>query len=102
MKHIWLSIALVVCAFGAYADEDGTTAGEEPSVREFVRQESLEIPGLTAGCHVCEWRPKLNQKPAPEQCGTDDAGKPLVGLFECGFSEDCERVCHFLGCGEGG
>jgi hypothetical protein len=54
---------------------------------------------LTAGCHICEWRPRPNQRPAEEQCGLDDAGNPQVGLFECGFSEDCQRVCHFIRCG---
>jgi hypothetical protein len=67
---------------------------------EYERQESLEIPGLTAGCHICEWRPKLNNMPAPDQCGTDEAGEPLVGLFQCGYSEDCQRICNFLGCEE--
>ena len=62
------------------------------------RSDSLEIPGLTAGCHICEWRPKLNQMPAAEQCGADDAGIAKVGLFECGFSQDCQRECHFLRC----
>ena len=93
MKRILLCAAFIGLACTVYAGE------EEPGI-EYERQESLELPGLTAGCHVCEWRPKLNQKPAPDQCGVDDEGKPLLGLFECGFSEDCERVCNFLGCGE--
>jgi len=74
------------------------TAGDKPTP-QFSRIDSLELPGLTAGCHVCEWRPKLNQKPAAEQCGTDDSGAAKVGLFECGFAEDCERLCNFLRCG---
>ena len=73
-------------------------AGER-STPQFSRFDGLELPGLTAGCHVCEWRPKLNQKPAAEQCGTDDSGAAKVGLFECGFAEDCERLCSFLRCG---
>ena len=95
MKRILISIALIVLGltgFPAVAEEDVEI--------EYVRQESLEIPGLTAGCHICEWRPQLNQKPAAEQCGVNDAGDPIIGLFECGFSQDCERVCNLLGCGE--
>lgn len=76
----------------------GLAAGNEDPPR-LTRNESLEIPGLTAGCHICEWRPKLNQMPAAEQCGSDDAGAPLAGLFECGFSQDCQRECHFIRCG---
>ena len=94
MKRILLYMALSALAITAFADEGDVS-------NTYQRQETLELPGINAGCHVCEWRPKLNQKPAPEQCGVDSAGKPLVGLFECGFSEDCERVCHFLGCEEG-
>lgn len=94
MKRIVLCIALLALGLNALAEDDDFPP-------EYERQESLEIPGLTAGCHVCEWRPKLNQKPAPDQCGVDAAGRPLLGLFECGYSEDCERVCNFLGCGEG-
>lgn len=93
MKRLVLCIALMAFGFNAFADEDDFPL-------EYERQESLEIPGLTAGCHVCEWRPKLNQKPAAEQCGVNASGEPLLGLFECGYSEDCERVCNFLGCGE--
>jgi hypothetical protein len=77
----------------AIADDGG------PASRP-VRSDSLELPGLTAGCHVCEWRPKLNQRPAAEECGIDDAGQPRTAIFECGFSEDCERVCNFLHCAE--
>jgi len=75
-------------------------ADQDPPAIEYERQESLEIPGLTAGCHICEWRPNLNNMPAPDQCGTDASGEPLVGLFQCGYSEDCQRVCNFLGCEE--
>lgn len=74
-------------------------AGDETLSRP-ARSESLELPGLTAGCHICEWRPKLNQRPASSECGIDDAGQARVGLFECGFSQDCERVCNFLSCAE--
>jgi hypothetical protein len=95
MKRFLCCIALVALGWSAIADEGDFST-------EYERQESLELPGLTAGCHVCEWRPKLNQKPSPEQCGLDGSGKPLLGLYECGFSEDCERVCNFLGCGEEG
>ena len=93
MKRILLCIALIALSSNAFADDEDLPL-------EYERQESLELPGLTAGCHVCEWRPRLNNKPAPDQCGFDDAGDPLIGLFECGFSEDCERVCLFLGCGD--
>lgn len=62
-----------------------------------TRSESLEIPGLTA-CHQCEWRPKPNERPAAEQCGTGADGKAFIAEFECGFSQDCERVCNFVRC----
>jgi hypothetical protein len=74
-------------------------AADDESAPRASRIDTLELPGLTAGCHICEWRPKLNQKPAAEQCGIDDSGAAKVGLFECGFSPDCERQCHFLRCG---
>ena len=83
---------VALCAPAAFA------AGEEQVSRP-ARSESLELPGLTAGCHVCEWRPKLNRRPAAEQCGIDEAGHANLGIFECGFSEDCQRVCNFLRCG---
>jgi hypothetical protein len=64
-----------------------------------VRQESLELPGLTA-CHQCEWRPHLHEMGAAEQCGTSPTGTPKTGQFECGFSPDCERVCTFVRCAD--
>ncbi len=74
-------------------------AAEDTVSPQSSRIDTLELPGVNAGCHICEWRPRLNQKPAPEQCGTDDSGAAKVGLFECGYSQDCERLCHFLRCG---
>jgi hypothetical protein len=74
------------------------TAAEQSEAPRVARTDSLELPGLTAGCHVCEWRPKPNKLPAAEQCGTDGAGAARVGLFECGFSQDCQRECHFVSC----
>jgi hypothetical protein len=62
-----------------------------------VRSESLELPGLTA-CHQCEWRPRPNQLAAPDRCGNGPDGKPLLAEFECGFSQECERVCNFVRC----
>lgn len=90
-------IFAVIIATAVFAPAAGA-AGDESSP-QFSRSDSLELPGLTAGCHICEWRPKLNQKPAAEQCGTDNSGMANIGLFECGFSQDCERQCNFLRCG---
>ena len=73
-------------------------AGANDQMSKVPRSDSLELPGLTAGCHICEWRPKLNQMPAPEQCGADSGGIGKIGMFECGFSQDCKRECHFLRC----
>jgi hypothetical protein len=101
MKSSLIPIALLACLIApvAYADEQREGAAEPPAASRInvVRQESLELPGLTA-CHQCEWRPKPNQMAAPEQCGTGPDGAVRVGLFECGFSQDCERVCNFVEC----
>lgn len=81
---------------------DSTTSLEElrqpdPKATRVVRQETLELPGLTA-CHQCEWRPKMNKMAALEQCGSSADGSAKSGQFECGFSPDCERVCNFVQC----
>jgi len=78
----------------------GAALPQEMSSVPPARTESLELPGLTAGCHVCEWRPKLHQMPAAAQCGTDAEGLAHAGLYECGFSPECSRECHFVGCAE--
>jgi hypothetical protein len=93
-KH--LPLAWILCAWAAAAF---SAPPEDERMSRPARQDTLELPGLNAGCHTCEWRPKLNQKPAREQCGNDDNGAAMIGVFECGFSEDCERVCHFIRCG---
>ncbi len=82
--------------------EEGDVSPDElrqapPKATQTVRQETLELPGLTA-CHQCEWRPKMNKMAAAEQCGTTSAGSAKAGQFECGFSPDCERVCNFIQC----
>jgi hypothetical protein len=95
-----VATALAFAAGGlSAADEAELPVTEKPqaSVQKLVRQETLELPGLTA-CHQCEWRPHPHQQAAPEQCGTTADGTPKVGQFECGFSPDCERVCNFVMC----
>ena len=91
--------ALATCVAILLTPATGTLGAAEISKIPSARSDSLELPGLTAGCHICEWRPKLNQLPAGAECGADESGTPKVGLFECGFSEDCQRECHFLRCG---
>jgi hypothetical protein len=90
---------LATCMMTLLAMAAGPAVAEEMSKVPASRSESLELPGLTAGCHICEWRPKLNQMPAAEECGADASGSARIGLFECGFSQDCQRECHFLNCG---
>lgn len=90
---------LAACMLTSLVAATVPVAAQEMSKVPSARSESLELPGLTAGCHICEWRPKLNQMPAAEECGADAAGAARVGLFECGFSQDCQRECHFLQCG---
>ncbi len=94
-----VSQLLAACMMPLLAAPAGPVTAEEMSKVPVPRSESLELPGLTAGCHICEWRPKLNQMPASEECGADQSGAAKVGLFECGFSQDCQRQCHFLRCG---
>lgn len=86
-------------AWAAEDDADGEAVlpKRKPQASSVVRQETLEIPGLTA-CHQCEWRPKPHQKAAAEQCGNAPDGSAKLGIFECGFSPDCDRVCNFVQC----
>ncbi len=91
MKRVCTAYFLLLFAIAATAEESSRVSGP--------RNESLELPGLTAGCHVCEWRPKLNQMPALDECGTSTSGEVRVGLFECGFAVDCKRECRFIRCG---
>jgi len=100
MKRSLIPLVLAACLAApvALAEEVGDRAvSTKPAASTVARQESLELPGLTA-CHQCEWRPKPNQMAAAEQCGTGPNGAAKVGLFECGFSQECERVCNFVEC----
>ena len=98
-----LIAALVLSVRGVSAtaadDEEAQAAATPKPPASVVRQETLELPGLTA-CHQCEWRPKPHSKAAAEQCGTTPDGTARLGNFECGFSPDCERVCNFVDCKE--
>jgi len=103
MKYLFAGVlfALALAAPAAQAEDQDTDTAVLPARKakasSVLRQESLEIPGLTA-CHQCEWRPKPHQKAAAEQCGTTADGAAKLGIFECGFSPDCERVCNFVQC----
>ncbi|MSQ59523.1 MAG: hypothetical protein EXR36_07735 [Betaproteobacteria bacterium] len=93
---VWL--VLLALSSSAMAGDDLDAEGGSSALPKFSRQESLELPGLTA-CHQCEWRPSAHTMAAGERCGVDDQGKGKVALFECGFSQDCKRVCNFVRCG---
>jgi hypothetical protein len=103
MKHVLFAALLAAISASASAQGDDASAPQASTIAsekpKLVRQESLELPGLTA-CHQCEWRPKPHQMAAQEQCGMTPDGLPKGGVFECGFSPDCERVCHFVRCAD--
>ena len=101
MKRRWIlfSAVLIALSTSATAGDDLNTDESSGALPKSLRQESLELPGLTA-CHQCEWRPSGHTMAAGERCGTDDQGKAKVALFECGFSQDCKRVCNFIRCGD--
>lgn len=98
MRVSLVRVAAVLLALAGAFAAPAALAAEQSELPKMTRTESLELPGLTAGCHVCEWRPKPNQMPAAEQCGIDDTGAARLGMFECGFSQDCQRECHFISC----
>ena len=103
MKNSVFALAAVALSYAAgagAADSDASLDAlreARPNATHTVRQETLELPGLTA-CHQCEWRPKMNKIAAEEQCGIGADGAANYGQFECGFSPDCERVCNFIQC----
>jgi hypothetical protein len=103
MKHSILALTLAALALTAWAGDDDESSlpmqSKAASEQKVVRQESLELPGLTA-CHQCEWRPKPHQMGAQDQCGMTPDGHPKVGVYECGFSPDCQRVCTFVRCAD--
>lgn len=104
MKRGWVVFMLAALSSMvpgmAHADDTGLEELQQSSIPvRTVRQETLELPGLTA-CHQCEWRPKMNKMAAGEQCGTGADGTARFGQFECGFSPDCQRVCNFMECTE--
>jgi hypothetical protein len=80
----------------AEPDESPPPAASK-ALRDWALSGNLEIPGVTA-CHQCEWRPKPHQMRAADHCGVGPDGNPKVAEFECGFSEDCQRVCNFVRC----
>jgi len=102
---VMVAVAVVACwllwpiAHAAEADEPSASsppkASKAPS--DWLHSGSLEIPGVTA-CHQCEWRPKPHQMGAADRCGIGPDGHPKLAEFECGYSEDCQRVCNFMRC----
>jgi hypothetical protein len=99
MSRIILLVMLSMLSLAAAAADSDETSPPQASKRasSVVRSDSLEIPGVTA-CHQCEWRPKPNNMAAGDQCGVGPDGTAKLAEFECGFSEDCQRVCNFVRC----
>ncbi len=101
MKHTaalpcLLGLLLLLLTGFARADADSLPVAPKPL--QSVRTDSLELPGVTA-CHICEWRPHLDNMPAQAQCGAATDGRANYGVFECGESQDCKRECRFVRCG---
>jgi hypothetical protein len=105
MKQLLVALTLAgtclaMAAFAGEEDQSSEMSSDKPTaLKKLVRQDSLELPGLTA-CHQCEWRPKPHQMAAQDQCGMTPDGHPKVGVYECGFSQDCQRVCNFVRCAD--
>jgi hypothetical protein len=99
MKRILVFGALSILALAALAADPAPSSEPQASKlpSSVVRSDSLEMPGVTA-CHQCEWRPKPNNMAAGAQCGVGPDGAAKLAEFECGFSEDCQRVCNFVRC----
>jgi hypothetical protein len=99
MNRILAFGALSLLSLAAAAADPDESSLPQASKRAstVVRSESLEMPGLTA-CHQCEWRPKPNNMAAADRCGVAPDGNAKLAEFECGFSEDCQRVCNFVRC----
>jgi len=102
MKLMIAIAAAAACSLlwpAAHAEEPDQSPPPKASksLSDWVRSGSLELPGVTA-CHQCEWRPKPHQMSAADRCGIDRDGHPKVAEFECGYSEDCKRVCNFMRC----
>ena len=99
MNRILIALALALFALPVMAadPESPQTPQASKAPTGLIRTDSLEIPGVTA-CHQCEWRPKPNNMAAVDQCGVGPDGAAKLAEFECGFSEDCQRVCNFVRC----
>lgn len=103
MRRIFAAVAAVaVCSIpwpslGAAEPDESPPPSASKALHDWALSGNLEIPGVTA-CHQCEWRPKPNQMRAADHCGVGPDGNPNLAEFECGFSEDCKRVCNFVRC----
>jgi hypothetical protein len=91
------ALSLLSLAVGAADSDESSLPQASKRASTLMRSESLEMPGVTA-CHQCEWRPKPNNMAAGDQCGVGPDGNAKLAEFECGFSEDCQRVCTFVRC----
>lgn len=51
---------------------------------------------------VCRYESKEEVRPAPGQCGFNDIGLPVHGLFRCHvpWSRSCPERCEFVSCVE--
>jgi hypothetical protein len=101
-RMLTVAMTAVVCSVlwpdvGAAESDDPSPPKSTKAPNDWLHSGSLEIPGVTA-CHQCEWRPKPHQMGAADRCGVDPDGSPRLAEFECGFSEDCQRVCNFMRC----
>jgi hypothetical protein len=61
-----------------------------------------DYPLITPGPRgpTCEWNPVDEYLPAGVECGFNDIGLPVAGVFSCGKTLSCERRCDFKQCRE--
>ena len=81
-NHSKPTLLILSCLF-AISVVSFTTAQAEDE--KYTRQESLEIEGLEAGCHVYEWRPQIHEKQAKDQCGVNHLGSQTSGFLSVGL-----------------
>jgi hypothetical protein len=82
-------VMAVFCLISSHVSAQDATNGTPATPQDTI--------GPAPGGQACPWIPIEETQPAP-QCGFNDLGVPILGIFQCGQNDMCQRVCNFSRC----
>jgi len=88
----------IAAFFALAALTSPVAASDDESMPQVSRVDTLELPDSPPVATFVNGGPSSTRSRRPNNVAPTIPAWPS-SLFECGFSQNCQRSCHFLRCG---